>query len=692
MAMADNFEHILDECIDRINRGESLASCLADYPQYHEQLEPLLRVMFQTKEAYSFQPSAEVKKTARQRFNHARKELARAREEKQPLFHGVLAWPRAWVTVAASVFTLFILIGGIAVASNNSMPGGLLYPVKITTEQARLALIFSEDEKARLHITFAESRVEEITEISQRGQVEQVPELTQTLVQHVEEAGQVISAIDESQVAQELKADLGESADQQLAILEEVWRQSTEDTKLLLTQTLEASAESYGTALEATMLVAAPPSLIGKVGTIQILVTDPPLPEGIESILVQVASMEVHLVAGADSGWVNIMDQPRSFDLMELLGGKEVDLGSMEVNAGTYTQVRAEITRATVIAGGEEHDAVIPSGKLKFVRPFQVKEDLTTSLILDFDGEKSINVNQEGQYMLKPVVTLLVPKKESPPDKTEKEEAEEVKFEGIIETIAGTIWTITDEGETMMVDVSGAEIEGEPIVGLEARVEGVLIVDIVLASEVWIREVKEVKFEGIIETIVGAIWTITDEGETMTVDVSGAEIEGEPVVGLEARAEGTLVDGTILAREVWIRRAKEVKFEGIIETIVGAIWTITDEGETMTVDVSGAEIEGEPVVGLEARVKGTLVDGTILANEVWIREVEEEEAGDEEFNGTILDSTDDAWTIDIDDVEWTVDVSEAEIEGEPEAGLSVEVKGTVVDTNTIKASKVEIKD
>ncbi|MFC2067175.1 DUF5666 domain-containing protein, partial [Chloroflexota bacterium] len=174
------------------------------------------------------------------------------------------------------------------------------------------------------------------------------------------------------------------------------------------------------------------------------------------------------------------------------------------------------------------------------------------------------------------------------------------------------------------------------------------------------------------------------------VDVSDAEIEGEPIVGLEARVEGIIVDDDILASKAWIKEAEKVKFEGIIETIVGAIWTMTDEGETMTVDVSDAEIEGEPIVGLEAKVEGIIVDDDILASKAWIKEVEEEEFGEEEFNGTILDNTDDAWTIDIGGVEWTVDVSEADIEGDPAVGLEVEVKGIVVD-DTIVASRVEIK-
>jgi hypothetical protein len=101
--MADIFDRILDECIDRINRGESLEACLADYPQYSEQLEPLLRTMVSTQMAYPFTPSTTAKRTARQRFNTALKELEQKREERQPLFPRLLGWSRVWATATAVI-------------------------------------------------------------------------------------------------------------------------------------------------------------------------------------------------------------------------------------------------------------------------------------------------------------------------------------------------------------------------------------------------------------------------------------------------------------------------------------------------------------------------------------------------------------------------------------------------------------
>ena len=107
--MANNFDRILDECIDRISRGERLESCLADYPENVEQLKPLLQAMLQTKDVYEFKPSPSAKKAAKQRFNATLKSLEQRRQEKQPLFPSLFGWSRALATVA--VVIVIALIG-----------------------------------------------------------------------------------------------------------------------------------------------------------------------------------------------------------------------------------------------------------------------------------------------------------------------------------------------------------------------------------------------------------------------------------------------------------------------------------------------------------------------------------------------------------------------------------------------------
>lgn len=107
--MADNFERILDERIDRINRGDSLADCLSAYPAYAARLKPLLQSMYGVQEAYAFTPSAEAKRTARQRL-HAAMEKQR-QETPFATFLRLVSRPLVWAPVALLVLVIVSIYG-----------------------------------------------------------------------------------------------------------------------------------------------------------------------------------------------------------------------------------------------------------------------------------------------------------------------------------------------------------------------------------------------------------------------------------------------------------------------------------------------------------------------------------------------------------------------------------------------------
>ncbi len=122
--MTNEFDMILDKCIDRLSRGESLEKCLADYPEHKTRLEPLLKAMTETATAYSFVPSPEVKRNARLRFYS---ELERRR---QPSFWQRIARPRlAWVS---TVSILILLVISLVVMRPVLWPGLLETPPEDT--------------------------------------------------------------------------------------------------------------------------------------------------------------------------------------------------------------------------------------------------------------------------------------------------------------------------------------------------------------------------------------------------------------------------------------------------------------------------------------------------------------------------------------------------------------------------------
>lgn len=111
--MEDRFDKLLDECIDRMTRGETLDECLAAYPEHAAELKPLLEAAFGIVDATEQVPGKAAKAEARRRFNEA----LVAKREHVPWLDRVLAplalnRARALATVTVTVFVAII---GVAV-------------------------------------------------------------------------------------------------------------------------------------------------------------------------------------------------------------------------------------------------------------------------------------------------------------------------------------------------------------------------------------------------------------------------------------------------------------------------------------------------------------------------------------------------------------------------------------------------
>jgi hypothetical protein len=193
-----------------------------------------------------------------------------------------------------------------------------------------------------------------------------------------------------------------------------------------------------------------------KSGTLVINVTDAPPDKGITEINVTVSSVEVHLVGdntdvslsqqeteqengknknknnnqnqsqqndNNDAGWVVIPmvkidntdlitqnpDGSRTFNLLDLQG-VEAALAGMTLPAGTYTQLRMEVTNVNIkFEDNTNADAKVPSGKIKFVHPFDIIAGSDTVLLFDFDAN-SVKATGNGQYIFQPVIKLTTTK------------------------------------------------------------------------------------------------------------------------------------------------------------------------------------------------------------------------------------------------------------------------------------------
>jgi hypothetical protein len=112
----------------------------------------------------------------------------------------------------------------------------------------------------------------------------------------------------------------------------------------------------------------------------------------------------------------------RTCDLKKLVDRQDV-LGVGPLAAGKYTQVRLVVSGArlffdnasdgpacaTVVPSpaGRSADVEIPSGEVRLNRPFDVTENGATTMLIDFDGDRSVTETGNGRFRMTPVIEVV---------------------------------------------------------------------------------------------------------------------------------------------------------------------------------------------------------------------------------------------------------------------------------------------
>ncbi|MDD5037746.1 MAG: DUF5667 domain-containing protein [Dehalococcoidales bacterium] len=170
-------ENILTSCITEIKSGEAtLAECLERYSSRRRELEPLLKMVLSIQKPPVLNLDSNYKQVARARLLQ---QIRGSKQKKARPFTDIFSFglPQqfVWARVAVSVLTVVILLstlaGGTAYAAQSSIPGDLLYPVKIGTEDARLLIAGDSIAKAELNLKFANTRLIEMSKLSAKDEV-----------------------------------------------------------------------------------------------------------------------------------------------------------------------------------------------------------------------------------------------------------------------------------------------------------------------------------------------------------------------------------------------------------------------------------------------------------------------------------------------------------------------------------------
>lgn len=139
-------------------------------------------------------------------------------------------------------------------------------------------------------------------------------------------------------------------------------------------------------------------------GNIRIYLKD--LPIAADSIPVTISAVDAHKTGGA---WLQVSTEMKTVDLI-LLRDRQDLIADVDIEDGSYTELRLITVSGKIVVGGKTYDLVVPSTEIKIPARFDIIKEGKTEIILDFDADKSIEVHPTGggnEYILRPVITVV---------------------------------------------------------------------------------------------------------------------------------------------------------------------------------------------------------------------------------------------------------------------------------------------
>ncbi|HET9913257.1 MAG TPA: DUF5666 domain-containing protein [Anaerolineales bacterium] len=158
---------VLEICLQEIEQGADVDTVLFRYPDFADELRPILEASAGAKNMAAAAPSVEIVRRNRAKvLQHA----AQMRESK------VRSSRRIWfaslrrVAVTLAVVTaLFVSGTGLVRAASTTVPGDNLYPVKRTWEDVLLLFTFNLQQREALEIEHENERLHELRELFAEG-------------------------------------------------------------------------------------------------------------------------------------------------------------------------------------------------------------------------------------------------------------------------------------------------------------------------------------------------------------------------------------------------------------------------------------------------------------------------------------------------------------------------------------------
>jgi len=171
------FEQIFERCLQQVTRTGNTEGVLRRYPQHADDLRPLLEIALATSRAYADVPEPPARLAAgRKRLLETAAQLrertqatstSTTRKETKPKMKLIFA-TRLIGAVMAAVVGIATIGGGATLAASDSLPGDVLYPVKLAGEDLRLSMASAPESQVELALQFADERIAELEGLLER--------------------------------------------------------------------------------------------------------------------------------------------------------------------------------------------------------------------------------------------------------------------------------------------------------------------------------------------------------------------------------------------------------------------------------------------------------------------------------------------------------------------------------------------
>ena len=525
-------EVALEESLAMLAGGATADECLATFPKNAVELRSSLGVIEALQAAAEPVPERPAAQIASQRQAFLAAARQKARQQREPgglaaALAGLIALFRqpVWRAVAAVLLLLatFFGLGSTALTlASGALPGDALYPVKLASEQVRVAVTLDEGERAQLQATLEQRRRQEAVDVVGAGrQIEvQFMGTIETMLDGVWTIGGMTMALvvpGDTEVigipaAGRQVLVTGYSDGQGRLIARRVMVIGGDSNNA---PSPTATTTSTGTPVRVIVTVAPPTN------------TATPSPSPTNTPVASATPTSTATPTVTATATVTPTNTPT--------------VTATPTTTPSVTPTASPTPTATLAPYPGSHYGLIEekhptwwlvSGRQILLTP-------------DTEIDESAGPAEVGAEVA--VEGLIIP---DPPAfqatfiRVTRYDYEFKEWTGVIRSITGSVWLVGDT----TVDVSGATITGTPGVGMIATVQAQRRANSVWQATTVVVDESEYEYVfGVIDSIVANIWVV----DGRTVDVFGAEFFGEPPrVGLYAEIEAVEVDGQLFAVRV----------------------------------------------------------------------------------------------------------------------------------------------